>query len=240
MTAATSSSGLTVIVPAYNEAVLLESAVTRLLAGVETLGIPVEVVIVNDGSADATGRIADAIAGRVSSVRVVHHAANRGFGQAVRTGASNAQHELLVLSPVDSPLTAPQLQSFLDAVEGADLVLGYRSDRPGYSAWLRLGSRCYHRLVTSLFGLPFRDVNWIHLYRRHVLQTLPLHLSGIVFPAEVVVKAHRRGYRIVEVPSEMEARASGQPTVSRPRVLIKAVRDLAHLWNDVRRSPRSS
>ena len=232
------ASGLTVVVPAFNEEASLREAITILLASVGGLGIPLEVVIVDDGSTDGTGEIAENLAHDVGPVRVVHHGVNQGWGEAVRTGIANAKHEFIVLSPVDNPVTGPQMVTFLEALSGADIVIGYRLGRAGYSPWLAFASRCYYFLVKYAFDLPFRDVNWIHVYRKTVIETIPLRLSGIVFPAEVLAKAHRRGYKIVEVHSEMKARTVGRPTVSRPRVMAKAMADLARLWLEVRREGR--
>jgi glycosyltransferase involved in cell wall biosynthesis len=226
--------GLSVIVPAYNEERLLGGAIEAMAAGLAPVADPLEIVIVNDGSADRTADIAEALSQRLAGVRVVHHALNAGWGQAVRTGIANAKQEFVVLVPVENPLSAAQARTFLDAADGADVVIGYRRGRAGYSPWLSAASRCYHRLVRLLFGVRYRDVNWIHVYRRTAIEQLPLRLSGIVFPAEVVVKADRRGYRIVEVHSEMTARAHGRPTISRPRVIARAVRDLARLWGELR------
>ena len=226
---------LSIVVPAYNEEALLEWAVRALVAGGVESGIAVEVVVVNDGSEDRTGEIAERLARAIPGVRVAHHGVNQGWGSAVRTGIANAKKEIVALSPVDSPLTGEQMRLFVEALGDADIVVGYRSDRPGYSPWLHFASQCYHRIVTGVFGLRLRDVNWIHFYRKTVIESLPLRLSGIVFPAEVLAKAVRRGYRIVEVPSTMQARTSGRPTVSRPRVIGRAVRDLGRLWWELRR-----
>jgi glycosyltransferase involved in cell wall biosynthesis len=204
----------------------------------KTLDGPCEIVLVNDGSADRTGELVDELAGRLPGVRGVHHAVNQGWGQAVRTGIANCKHEFVVLSPVDSPLSAAEMAAFLAAAPGADVVAGYRRRRAGYPTWLAIGSHCYHRLVSALFGLRVRDVNWIHLYRRTAVESLPLRLSGVAFPAEVLARATRRGYRIVEVPCEMKPRTTGRSTVTRPRVIVKALRDVAGLWLELRRDAR--
>jgi len=116
------ASGLTVVVPAFNEELLLREAITFLVGSVGVLGIPLEVLIVEDGSADGTGEIAEALARELPPVHVVHHVANRGWGEAVRTGIANAKHEFIVLSPVDNPVTGPQMATFLRALDRADIV----------------------------------------------------------------------------------------------------------------------
>jgi glycosyltransferase involved in cell wall biosynthesis len=229
---------LSVIVPAYNEEAGLEAAITSMAAELEKLPGRGEIVIVDDGSEDRTGDLANAFARRLPAVRAVHHPLNCGWGQAVRTGIANAKHEFVVLSPVDSPLTAHDLSVFLAAAPTADIVAGYRTRRAGYPAWLALGSRCYHDLVSALFGLHVRDVNWVHLYRKTAIESLPLRLSGIAFPAEVLARAVRHGYRIAEVHCEMLPRTTGRATASRPRVIAHALRDVMGLWLEFRRADR--
>jgi glycosyltransferase involved in cell wall biosynthesis len=231
----TTAPSLSVIVPAYNEEAGLGSAITFMAAELAALDASGEIVIVDDGSADRTGELADELARALPGVRAVHHAVNQGWGQAVRTGIANCKHEFLVLSPVDSPLGRDDLAAFLAAAPGADIVAGYRSRRAGYPAWLALGSRCYHRLVSAMFGLHVRDVNWVHLYRRTAIESLSLRLSGVAFPAEVLARATRRGYRIAEVHCEMKPRTTGRSTVTRPRVIGRALRDVVGLWLELRR-----
>ena len=230
--------GLSIVVPAYNEETALAAAMERLAADVGTLAWPTEIVVVDDGSADRTGEIADELARALPDLRAVHHAVNQGWGQAVRTGIANCKHEFVVLAPVDSPPGAGELSAFLAAAADADVVVGYRGRRAGYPAWLALGSHGYHLAVCAMFGLSVRDVNWIHLYRKTAIESLPLRLSGIAFPAEVLARATRRGYRIAEVPCEMKPRTTGRATASRPRVIWKALRDVAGLWLELRREAR--
>jgi glycosyltransferase involved in cell wall biosynthesis len=231
----TAAAGLSIIVPAYNEEASLAEAIHAMAASVAPVAASLEIVVVNDGSEDRTGEIGEKLSRELPGVRIVHHAANAGWGQAVRTGLANAKQEFVVLAPVDNPITGDQARAFLEAVDRADVVIGYRRGRAGYSPLLTFGSRCYHWIVTTAFDLPYRDVNWIHVYRKTAIERLPLRLSGIVFPAEVVAKSHRRGYRIVEVYAEMKPRLKGRATVSRPRVILRAMRDLARLWREMRR-----
>jgi glycosyltransferase involved in cell wall biosynthesis len=232
--------GVSIVVPAYNEEAGLEAAIGGLVADLASLAVSAEVVIVDDGSADRTGALADELARRLPRVRALHHEVNQGWGRAVRTGIAACREEFLLLSPVDSPVTSADLSAFLAAALEADIVVGYRRRRAGYPAWLALGSRCYHWVVSRMFGLSVRDVNWIHLYRKTAIESLALRLSGIAFPAEVLARAARKGYRIREVPCEMKPRATGRGTASRPRVILRALRDVASLWLELRREPAAA
>ena len=225
---------LTVIVPAYNEEALLATALASLERELAASGQPYEIVLVDDASRDRTGAIADELAAGSSTLRVIHHQVNGGIGAGIRTGVAAARGELLIVSPVDSPLTAGQVRAYVDAAADCDVVVGRRSRRVGYTWWMRLGAAVYRTLLRLLFGVPLHDFNWIHLYRRAVFERVTIEFGGIVFLAEVLIKAHDAGLRLREIPAEMEARTAGRPTVSRPAVVWRTFRGVLRLWWQLR------
>jgi glycosyltransferase involved in cell wall biosynthesis len=231
------TSGLSVVVPAYNESEGLRPAIAQIRANVAALGVPFEIVIVNDGSKDDTGAIANAIAAEDPHVRVIHHARNRRVGAALKTGAANVLNEWMVLNPVDNAIPTEELRAMLAAARQADIVVGYRGDRPGYHAWMKWASGVYRDMLAALFRLRLRDYNWCCLYRTEVLRSLPMKYEGILGFPEMLIRAHDAGYELVEVPLSMKARVTGRPTVSRIRVLAKTSMDLLGLAADVRLNP---
>jgi anaerobic magnesium-protoporphyrin IX monomethyl ester cyclase len=226
--------GLSIIMPAYNEEADLEHAATKILAAMRKVVEDYQLVIVNDGSKDNTGEIADKLATQNKHVTVVHHPQNRGWGAAVKIGIAHSRYDLVMLSAVDNPFEAEEIARFLQASDKADVVVGFRTGRPGYKAWMRFGSRVYHWMIYMLFGLRLRDFNWIHLYNKKIFDDIDITFSGIVYMPEVLVKAAQQGYRIVEISSEMKPRLHGESTVSKPRIIIRTFLDLMRLWVMVR------
>ena len=221
---------LTVIVPAYNEEPMLAAALAALERELVASGQPYEIVLVDDASRDRTGRIADELAATSATLRVFHHEVNGGIGAGIRTGVAQARGEFLIVSPVDSPLTAAQVRAYVAAAADCDIVVGRRARRVGYTWWMRLGAGVYPAMLRALFGVPLHDFNWIHLYRRAVFERVTVEFGGIVFLAEILIKAHDAGFRLREIPAEMQARTAGRPTVSRPRVIWRTFRNVLLLW----------
>lgn len=230
---------VSVIVPAYNEEVLLDEAIRQLRRSLDDLRLAAEIIIVNDGSRDRTGAIADTLARDLAGVAVCHQA-NQGIGGAFRTGTDRAAGEYLMLWPADMPSTAADLAPYVGQFGRADVIVGVRRQRLGYNPIMRLNSWLYPQLVATFFGLRLRDVNWIHAYRREIFQRVRLTQRGIPMLAEALVRLRDLGARMVEVDVDMKARAGGVASASRWRVMTRTLSGLCSFWRTWRRERRSA
>lgn len=215
--------------PAFDEAATVAQAVRDMLQTARSLPFGCEVLVVDDGSRDATPSILADLVRENPTLRLVTHPVNQGLGGAIRTGIRQATGLFVVVAPVDNPLSQDAVLAFMGHTEQADLVLGYREQREGYNALMRFNSWLYHRLLRAVAGLPYRDVNWIHLYRRAAFANLPIEFSGIAMQAELVLRAHALGYRIIETPCPMVSRKQGQASARRLRVMARTGKDLVRL-----------
>jgi len=230
---------LSVIVPAFNEEALLAGTVQSLREALSALGLGYELIIVNDGSRDRTGPIADALALTAPSVKV-HHQENQGLGGALRTGIARARGEYLITWPADTPAGREDLAPFVAELGQADVLVGVRSRRAGYNPLMLVNSWIYPRLVSLLFGLQLRDVNWIHLYRTPLIQQVRLTQRGIPMLVEALVRLRDLGATFREVPSEMKERTAGVASASRLRVMWRTLRGLLGFWSLWRQERRSA
>ncbi|MCU0486690.1 MAG: glycosyltransferase family 2 protein [Anaerolineales bacterium] len=228
---------LTVFVPAYNEAANLESCVQALHDRLHALGIEAEILVVDDGSQDGSGALADALASRWSHVRVIHHPANRGIGAAFLTAVSAALGDWLILIPADLAMDLDDLPCYLEAAQQADIVVGLRSDRSDYTWIRRLISWVNIRLVQVLFGMELRQFQYISMYRTAALRQIKIeYWQSAFFLAEILIKARDQGFRLVEVEVRYLPRRAGRATGVRPRLVLRTVRDLLHyFWTRSRR-----
>ena len=217
---------LSVIVPAYNEERDLEASVRALRKTLDEIKKPAEIIIVDDGSKDRTGIIADSLAVLVREVRV-YHQANKGIGGAFSAGAVLARGEYLMLWPVDMPATPADFAPYLEHFGEADVIVGCRRKRVGYNPLMRLNAWIYPRLVKLLFRLRVRDVNWIHAYRRSAFVRIRLTQQGIPMLAETLVRLRDAGATFEEVDVEMKARRQGVPSASRPRIMWETLTGLS-------------
>lgn len=231
---------LTVGMPAYNEAENLPVNVPRLGAKLDELGVSYEIVVVDDGSADATGRIAQDLARRDERVRVCRHAENRGIGAGFMTAAAAARGEFFIIVPADLALDLDQLPKYLDAAQDADVIVGQSTARTDNSAIRRLVSWANVFLIRALFRMPQRQFNYVSMYRTRVLRETDIRYTGsALFYAEILVKARDLGYRLRTVDIAYVPRAGGRQTGTRPGLVLRTARDLLHFRLTYRGRPRA-
>ncbi len=219
---------ISVVLPAYNEEAVIGETVARTDRALTDLGIvDFEILVIDDGSSDATAARASSAG---SHVRVVSHPRNRGYGGALRTGFDSATREAVFLMDSDGQFDPNEISRLL-ALYGRDRVIcGYRIRRK--DTWVR---RLYHKaffgLVRIGFGPTARDVNCaFKLFPRAVGQGL--HADGALVSTELLVRARRNGYQLLNVGVHHYPRTTGRATGADVRVVLRAFRELWQLRND--------
>ena len=223
--------GLTVFFPAYNDSGTIASLVIAAIQAARRLTPDFEVIVVNDGSADATGEIADELARTYPEVRVVHHPRNRGYGGALRSGFAAATRELIFYTDGDAQYDPAEMEALWAAMnEGVDLVNGYKISRSDPLHRIVIG-RVYHHTVKFLFGLRVRDVDCdFRLMRRSIFDRVSLRKNSGVICLEMMKKIQDAGFRIAEVPVHHYHRTHGRSQFFNFRRLFKTAVDVARLW----------
>ena len=151
--------GLSVFFPAYNDSGTIASLVITALQAARELTSDFEVIIVNDGSADATAQIADELARTYPQVRVVHHPRNRGYGGALRSGFEAATRDLVFYTDGDAQYDPKEMAVLWAAFnDEVDLVNGYKISRSDPLGRIIIG-KIYHHTMRLLFGFTIRDVD---------------------------------------------------------------------------------
>ena len=228
--------------PAHNEEANLRGLVEEALATLPSLAETFEVVIVDDGSRDATPRIADELAAADPRVRAVHHPRNLGYGAALRTGFGAARHDLIAFTDGDRQFRVADIGRLTAryAEGGADAVVGFRIKRADplirtlYAKAYRLANRIF-------FGLRVTDVDCAcKLLRRDALRGISVESGGAFFSAELLIKLRASGRSVVEIGVPHYPRTAGSPTGARPQVVFRAMRDFwllrLRLWAAPRRA----
>jgi glycosyltransferase involved in cell wall biosynthesis len=223
--------GLTVFFPAYNDSGTIASLVIAAVRAAARLTPDFEVLIIDDGSRDATPEIADELARLYPQVRVVHHEVNRGYGGALRSGFANATKELVFYTDGDAqydPREMAALWARMD--ESVDLVNGYKISRSDPLHRIVIG-RLYHHFVKRMFGLTVRDVDCdFRLMRRSIFDRVRLEKSSGVICLEMMKKITDAGFRIVEVPVHHYHRAYGKSQFFNVRRIFRTAVDVMRLW----------
>ena len=226
--------GLSVFFPAYNDSGTIASMVIRAVQAASELTSDYEVIVVNDGSADATPQIADELARTYPRVRVVHHAKNRGYGGALQTGFRSATKEFIFYTDGDAQYDPVELADlWAKMTPGVDLVNGYKISRSDPFHRIIIG-RVYHHTVRLLFGLKVRDVDCdFRLMRRAIFEKIDLEKNSGVICLEMMKKIEDAGFRIVEVPVHHYHRAFGRSQFFNVRRIAKTGVDVLRLWYEL-------
>jgi glycosyltransferase involved in cell wall biosynthesis len=196
-----------------------------------------EILIVDDASTDATPRIADEMAEKDPHIRVVHHPKNRKLGGSVKTGFSESKGDLVLYTDADLPFDMDELIKACRVMRhyDADLVSAYRLDRTGEGYVRSMYSTIYNVLVRILFGVRVRDINFaFKLCRRPVLDHMTLVSEGSFIDAELVIRAHKLGFNIVQFGVDYFPRTRGVSTLSSPAVIATILREMWALRRELR------
>lgn len=224
---------LSFVLPAFNEAGNIRESVRRCVAVGEALFPAFEVIVVDDGSLDRTRAVVDAMVEDDPRIRALHHPTNRGYGAALRTGLLAARMDHVFFTDADLQFDVAEIARLLEHAPEFGIVAGYRSPRVD-PLGRRLLGRGWSVLVGALFDLDVRDVDCaFKLFDRAVIEAIDLRSVGALVNTEILVRARAKGARVQQVPVTHLPRRSGRQTGASPRVVWKAVRELATLYGDL-------
>jgi len=202
--------------PAHNEEANLEGLVEEALATLPELADTFEIVIVDDGSRDRTGVIADGLAGAHPDViRAVHHPTNQGYGAALRSGFRAARHDHIAFTDGDRQFRVADVGRLVErmaAADAPDAVVGFRIKRAD-------------PIVRTVYARLYRFANRVWFG----LDGLAVESGGAFFSAELLIKLQAAGRSIAEVGVPHHPRTAGSPTGAKPSVVLRAVRDFWRL-----------
>lgn len=221
---------LSVFFPAYNEEKNIGKTVEKALKILPNLVINYEVIVVNDGSTDSTKVEVEKIIDKNPKVKLLSHPKNLGYGAALKTGFYSAKFPLIVYTDADSQFDFSEIKKFLEKIDNAELVIGYRQKR-AEGFFRSFNAAGWRFLNFLLFGLRVRDIDCgFKLVKKQVLEKVPKLVStGATISAEFLVKAKRAGAKIVEVPVVHYPRKSGKQTGASLKVIVKAFFELFKL-----------
>lgn len=232
---------LTIFYPMWNEAETIERAVAAAFEAGDALIEAGEidsydVLIVDDASTDATGKMADEMAAADPRISVVHHEVNRKLGGTIKTGLANAKGEIVLYTDADLPFDMAEAVKAvrLLRIYEADIVSAYRFDRTGEGARRLAYSYVYNHLVQALFKLRLRDMNFaFKLVRRSMLDCVELKSEGSFIDVELLARAQRLGFSIVQFGVDYFPRTRGISTLSSNAVIVKIVREMLQLRSEL-------
>jgi glycosyltransferase involved in cell wall biosynthesis len=227
------SVSISVFFPCYNEEANVATTVNKALTVLDAIGADYEVIVVNDGSADRTGQIANQLAAANPRIKAVHHPKNRGYGGAVQSGIRTSTKEFIFYTDGDGQFDMGEMPALLPLMNEYDIVACWRIDRQ--DPWIRkLNAWCWTRLVNFVFGMRIRDVDCaFKLCRRQIFGTMPLRSTGALISAEILARAVRKGCRITQKGVHHYPRTAGVQTGAKLSVIIRAFKELFKLRRQI-------
>jgi glycosyltransferase involved in cell wall biosynthesis len=219
------------VMPAYNEEACLEQATENLRQALAECTEEFEIILVDDGSTDATPAMADRLAEMHPEVRVIHHRPNAGYGASLRDGFRAARLPLVFYTDADNQFEMREIPRLLELIDKYDIVSGYRMKRQ--DPWQRrFFSWGFKKLIGLVFGVHVRDCDSaFKLYRRKVFQHITMESRMFFIDAEILAKANVLGYRIGEVGVTHRPRSGGRSTVRLSHILTT----LGEAWHMLNR-----
>lgn len=223
---------LSVVIPAYNEAENILATLENVTTALEPLGIPHEILVVDDGSRDATAAIVEASGQRFPAVRLLRNDRNRGFGYSYRRGVDEAALGNIVMVHGDNAWGWGTLREFFSRTGEADVIIGYTRGMLRSRTLARtLVSKAFTFLVNLITRRGLQYYNGLQIHRAPILKSLRIESQGYGFQAEVLVKALRLGNSYIEVPMDLIERVKGESKAFR-------LKNVVDVWRTLRRLAR--
>jgi len=225
---------LSVLVPVLNEERNLAPTVHTLLEALsETVGL-YEIIVVNDGSTDRTGEVAEQLAATHHCVKVVHEGRTRGIGHAYMQGYKEATCNYFVYIPGDNTWPVASCRTLFLQLGRAHIVTSYASNPSVRSLGRRILSTVYTRFLNMIFGRKMRYYNGLNIYPVNFLRSQQGISFGFGFQAEVLLKALAAKLSYVEIGLEIDERAAGGSKAISVRNLTSVITTIIRLFFELR------
>lgn len=226
---------ISITIPAFNEEATIEQVVNEALKAVNKLTKNYEILLVDDGSKDKTGKIIDRLAKKNKHIRVIHHKKNKGFTGAMKSCLYNAKKHLVFLAPGDGQFDFDELSNFIEEVKGYDMAIGYKRNREK-NFFRSLSSWMIYSLYKNLFDIPIKEISTVFIWRRRVIESIEIKSEdrGAMFLYEFFYKALKKKYKYVEVPITWQKRSGGKANGRNIRNIEKTLEAMFKLWWSVK------
>jgi glycosyltransferase involved in cell wall biosynthesis len=224
---------ISVIIPAYNEDGNVAGTVREVLEALGDRFGGYEILIVNDGSKDRTGEVAEELAAGNPLIKVLHNSPNMGFGYSYRRGVQAATCDYVGFFPGDDCLPAECIAAVFDQVGTADIISHYTSNLEVRLPARRVISRTYTWLMNTLFGLHLSYFNGPTVHRREIIQSVKISTYGFAFLSEIMVRLIRSGHSYRQIGTLIRDRKRGSSKALKLKNVVTVVKTICTLFWDV-------
>ena len=219
--------------PVYHDEGTVRRVTEKAIKVLTDVAAEYEVVIVDDGSPDRSGEIADELAREYPHVSVVHHPRNLGYGAAIKSGFANVKHEWVCFTDGDDEYDVFDLYKLIALKDFYDLIITFRYVKV-YSGDRQLVSWIYNNVLRMLFRTNYRDISTgLRLARKSLLDQITCHSNSPFIGAEITIKSMLKGYRIGEVGIQTFPREFGKGASTSVPNIIATIRDMMSVYKTV-------
>jgi glycosyltransferase involved in cell wall biosynthesis len=212
--------------PAYHDEDNLPRLIPRVHKFLSEISDKFEIVIIEDGSPDKTGEVADFLASQYPEVRVIHHPRNMGYGAALRDGFLSAKYDYVMYTDGDFQYDVSEFRPYLKLLSQADILSGY-APKKVITLRRKVQSEIYNWLIAVLFFVWIKDIDCaMKIYKRRVLDLMEIKSASAFIDAEMLIKAKKNGFKIAQFPVTQYARKSGPEGGSKWPVIWGTIKDM--------------
>jgi glycosyltransferase involved in cell wall biosynthesis len=225
---------ISVFLPSHNEEGNVERVVRSYLAELPRVADDFEVIVVDDGSRDRTGEIAERLAAEDTHVKVVRHPVNRGYGGAVISGIRAATKQYVLLCDGDGQFDPSDVERLSKYVPEYDVVAGRRVRRAD-PLIRRINGKAWTILVRALLGITISDIDCgFKLFKREKLEGMDLRAHGAMISTELMARLAGRNAKVKEVDVKHLPRLTGEQSGANLKVVARAFKELIALYRELR------
>ncbi|MEA1926791.1 MAG: glycosyltransferase family 2 protein [Candidatus Auribacterota bacterium] len=226
---------LSIIMPALNEEENIAGAIQDTLKAFSQYGIAGEIIVVNDGSTDDTGKIVAELVKRETRqwIRIVQHKTPQGLGMAFRDGMLEARGDVVAFMPGDGENDPGEIMRYFHLMDQVDMVVPFVYNKEVRPKSRNLISTIFRMIINLTFGVNFNYTNGTVLYRRIILSSAPNQSRGFFFQTENIVRAVWSGYLFAEVPYRLEVRSAGESKAISWKSLAEVIRNYFSLVQEI-------
>jgi glycosyltransferase involved in cell wall biosynthesis len=219
--------------PVYRDESTVRRVTEKAIAVLKEIAEEYEVIIVDDGSPDRAGELADELAAEYPCVTVVHHPRNLGYGAAIKSGLARARFEWICFTDGDDEYDVFDLHKLIALKDFYDLVITFRYVK-AYSSRRQLISWVYNSVLRVLFRTQYRDISTgLRLVRKSLIDQITCESNSPFIGAEITIKSMLKGYRVGEVGIQTFPREFGEgASTSLPNILA-TIRDMTNVYRTV-------
>ena len=219
---------LSVFFPAYYDEKNIDKVVESAIVVLDEMKLKeYEITIIEDGSPDKTGEVADKLADKYEKVSVIHHEKNMGYGATLRDGFMNAKLDYVFYSDGDNQFDMNDLKKFVALLPFSDMVIGYRKKKQ-YSTYRKITSLAYNFLLRFLFEIDYVDVDCaFKIIKTDLFKKIKIDSVDAFIDAEILLKAKLLGYTTTEIGVKHLPRVDGISTGARPSVIFRTIKEIS-------------